>query len=198
MGNISFRMNSESPRPKLASIDTTIQRQAHGLSESRIVLYKKGHKIEPRDFYIVEISTESDSLYIAAYSVTSSESFLIHQKGQQAQNTILRFGYDFSMMAMCLSFNGNRLVLKSTRTLLTRPTRTGESSEPEVQLTSINIRSADRAESRKLEARGGRRRDTQEPRQAESDKYSAPVSSNMNSRFTVSKNQSSYSQGPQS
>ena len=54
-----------------------IQRQANGISESRIVLYKKGQLLPPKDFFIIEISTEADSLMIAAYSVTTSESYLI-------------------------------------------------------------------------------------------------------------------------
>jgi hypothetical protein len=60
------------------------QRQAQGISESRIVLYKKGQLLPPKDFFIVEISTEGDTLMVAAFSVTTSESYLIEKSGKRA------------------------------------------------------------------------------------------------------------------
>jgi hypothetical protein len=69
--------------------------------------------LPPKDFFIVEISTEGDILMIAAFSITTSESYLIEQHGSKAQKTIARYHCDFALMASCLHFQGNRLALKS-------------------------------------------------------------------------------------
>ena len=53
-----------------------IVRQAEALDENRIVHFKKGKQLG-NGYYIVEISSNSTSLFIAAYDVESSESFLI-------------------------------------------------------------------------------------------------------------------------
>ena len=50
--------------------------QAEALDENWIVHYKKGKQLGS-GYYIVEISSNSTSLFIAAYDVESSESFLI-------------------------------------------------------------------------------------------------------------------------
>jgi hypothetical protein len=49
------------------------------------VLYKKGHNIEPKGYYIVEISTELTELFVAAFSVVGPESFLIKFMEKEAQ-----------------------------------------------------------------------------------------------------------------
>lgn len=42
------------------------------------MLYKKGHYIAPKGYFIVEISTMSDSLFISAHSVVGPDTFLLH------------------------------------------------------------------------------------------------------------------------
>lgn len=59
-------------------VNTCMPRQAIGISDSRTVLYKRGQIILPKDYFIVEISTEGEKLTIAAFSVTSSESYLLY------------------------------------------------------------------------------------------------------------------------
>jgi hypothetical protein len=58
-------------------------RQAEVLDENRIVLYKKGKQIG-RGYYIIEVSSNNDYLYIAAYDVESPESFLIELPEKKA------------------------------------------------------------------------------------------------------------------
>lgn len=58
-----------------------MQKQAAFLSESRVVIYKKGQIVAPKDYFIVEISTEHDQLFVAAYSVINNESFLLTERG---------------------------------------------------------------------------------------------------------------------
>ena len=53
------------------------QQQAKRLPISRQVLYKRGHQISQLGYYIVEISTESGRLFIAAYSAISPESYTL-------------------------------------------------------------------------------------------------------------------------
>ena len=81
------------------------------------MIYKRGHTIDPKGFYIVEISTANQSLYVAAYSAVGPESFVIHFKDGEARDTMNRFGSDFNVMAMCLVFRNNRLVLRNPRHL---------------------------------------------------------------------------------
>lgn len=51
-------------------------KQAEILDENRIVLYKRGRQMG-KGYYIVEISSNNDYMYLAAYDVESPESFLI-------------------------------------------------------------------------------------------------------------------------
>ena len=90
-----------------------VSRQADGLPESRVVLYKKSHMIEPRGCFVVEISTLDDDLFITAFSVIKADSFLLRLRGEQATKALRRMSHDFSIMASCLVFCGNRLQLKS-------------------------------------------------------------------------------------
>ena len=94
------------------------QNQARILPISRQVLYKRGHTIQPKGYFIVEMSTEMGKLYIAAYSAIGPESFLIHLKDRDAHKTIKRFASDFNLMAMCLAFRNDKLVLKNPRNLI--------------------------------------------------------------------------------
>jgi hypothetical protein len=58
-------------------------RQAEALDENRIVLYKKGRQLG-NGYYIVEISTNNSSVFIAAYDVESPESLLIELPERKA------------------------------------------------------------------------------------------------------------------
>lgn len=62
-------------------------RQAEVLDENRIVLYKKGHQLG-QGYYIVEISSNNQQIYIAAYDVESPESFLIDLPEKKAQEIL--------------------------------------------------------------------------------------------------------------
>lgn len=68
------------------------------------MIYKRGHHIEPKGFFVVEISSVMNSLYIAAYSAVGPESFVIFFKDQEARDILHKFGTDFNIMAMCLMF----------------------------------------------------------------------------------------------
>jgi hypothetical protein len=84
----NFRTNLENPNRNLG--DTTqrgILRQAEVLDENRIVLYKKGHQLG-QGYYIVEISSNNQQIYIAAYDVESPESFLIDLPEKKAQEIL--------------------------------------------------------------------------------------------------------------
>jgi hypothetical protein len=54
-----------------------VQRQAENLPETRIVLYKRSHLIEPKGYFVVEISTLFDELFITAFSVVRSDTYLL-------------------------------------------------------------------------------------------------------------------------
>jgi hypothetical protein len=86
--------------------------QSASLPISRSVLYKKGHYIAPKGYFIVEISTQSDSLFISANSIVSPDTFLLHLQGLRAQTTLRRFGYDNKLMAVSLLFKGDSLQLR--------------------------------------------------------------------------------------
>lgn len=63
-------------------------KQAEVLNENRIVLYKKGKQMGGKGYFIVEISSNNDSLYIAAYDVESPESLLIQLPQRKAQEVL--------------------------------------------------------------------------------------------------------------
>jgi hypothetical protein len=74
--------------------------------------------VEPKGYFVIEISSFLDFLYITAFSSFGPESFVINFKNQEAKDVLQMFGNDFSMMAMCLSFHKDRMVLKNPRNLL--------------------------------------------------------------------------------
>ena len=61
-----------------------LTRQAEVLDENRIVLYKKGKQLGNKGYYIVEISSNNDYMFIAAYDVESPESYLIELPEKKA------------------------------------------------------------------------------------------------------------------
>ena len=88
----------------------TIIRQAEGLDENRIVLYKKGKQLGG-GYYIIEISSNNSNLFIAAYDVESPESFLIELQEKKAQEIISEFKNDYELMACSLQVVHKRLIL---------------------------------------------------------------------------------------
>ena len=54
---------------------------------SRSVLYKRGHNIEPKGYFIVEISKDKRSLFIAAFNSYGPESYLMTLKDNIAELT---------------------------------------------------------------------------------------------------------------
>ena len=84
----NFRTNLENSNKNLNdNTQKGILRQAEVLDENRIVLYKKGHQLG-RGYYIVEISSNNQQIYIAAYDVESPESFLIDLPEKKAQEIL--------------------------------------------------------------------------------------------------------------
>ena len=57
------------------------QTTAANLNLNRIVLYKKGHFVQPAgSFFIIEISTNQDAaLFVAAFDIQSNQSVLMRQ-----------------------------------------------------------------------------------------------------------------------
>jgi hypothetical protein len=107
------------------------------LPEHRNVIYKRGHQIEPKGFYVIEISSAMQSLFIAAYSAVGPESFVLHFKDEEARSTLHKFGTDFNIMAMCLSFRNDRLVLRHPKNLFSQ--RNQSTPIDDYEATNIQI-----------------------------------------------------------
>lgn len=60
--------------------------------------FKKGKQLGA-GYYIVEISSNSNSLFIAAYDVESNESFLITLPEKRANELMNEFQNNYEMMA---------------------------------------------------------------------------------------------------
>ncbi len=73
-------------------------------------MFKKGKQLG-KGYYIVEISSNNNSLYIAAYDVESPESFLIELSEKKAQEILVQFQNDYEKMATSLNVINKRLVL---------------------------------------------------------------------------------------
>lgn len=97
--NKSFRTNLDSATKNPTS--RGIMRQAEILDENRIVLFKKGKQVG-RGYYIIEISSNNESLYIAAYDVESPESFLIELPERKAQEILTHFNNNYEEIASAL------------------------------------------------------------------------------------------------
>jgi hypothetical protein len=87
-----------------------IIRQAEHLDENRIVLHRRGKQLG-QGYYIVEISSNNNKLFIAAYDVESPESLLIELPEKRAQEILGEFQQDYEMMADSLQVVNKRLVL---------------------------------------------------------------------------------------
>ena len=64
-------------------------------------------------YYIVEISSNSESLFITAFNVECAESLVIQIDGEKSKDYLKKFDYDFEQIASCLKVRENplRLVL---------------------------------------------------------------------------------------
>jgi len=86
-------------------------KQAEVLDEKRIVLYKKGKQLDDRGYYIVEISTNNDTLFVAAYDVESPESLLIQIPQKRAQEIMEKFNNSYEELASNLHVAAGKLIL---------------------------------------------------------------------------------------
>ena len=77
------------------------QTTAANLNLNRIVLYKKGHFVQPAgSFFIIEISTNQDAaLFVAAFDIQSNQSVLMRQNPEQAKQVLEHFSHDFKAIA---------------------------------------------------------------------------------------------------
>ena len=65
------------------------------------MLYKKGKQLG-RGYYIIEISSNNEYMYIAAYDVESPESFLIELSEKKAQDVLVQFKNEYEEISSAL------------------------------------------------------------------------------------------------
>lgn len=120
-GNTVYRPRSLGPRSTWRHKNNTaktapIVKQAEALDENRIVHYKKGKQLG-NGYYIVEISSNSSNLFIAAYDVESTESFLITLPEKRANELMVEFENNYELMASSLQVMNKRLYLLNPKYL---------------------------------------------------------------------------------
>lgn len=120
-GGTGYRPRSLGPRQTWRNKNHTaktapIVRQAEALDENRIVHYKKGKQLGS-GYYIVEISSNSSNLFIAAYDVESTESFLITLPEKRANELMVEFENNYELMASSLQVMNKRLYLLNPKYL---------------------------------------------------------------------------------
>lgn len=120
-GGTAYRPKSLGPRQTWRSKNNTaktapIVKQAEALDENRIVHYKKGKQLG-NGYYIVEISSNSNNLFIAAYDVESTESFLITLPEKRANELMVEFENNYELMASSLQVMNKRLYLLNPKYL---------------------------------------------------------------------------------
>lgn len=120
-GGTAYRPRSLGPRQTWRSKNNTaktapIVKQAEALDENRIVHYKKGKQLG-NGYYIVEISSNSNNLFIAAYDVESTESFLITLPEKRANELMVEFENNYELMASSLQVMNKRLYLLNPKYL---------------------------------------------------------------------------------
>jgi hypothetical protein len=106
-----------------------IVKQAEALDENRIVHYKKGKQLG-NGYYIVEISSNSNNLFIAAYDVESTESFLITLPEKRANELMVEFENNYELMASSLQVMNKRLYLLNPKYLADQKAKEGIEGEP--------------------------------------------------------------------
>lgn len=64
-------------------------------------------------YYVVEISSTADTLYITAFNVEFAQSLLLEIRQPQAKEVLKKFEFDFDQISMCLRVedDGKRFVL---------------------------------------------------------------------------------------
>lgn len=80
------------------------------LDENRVVLYKRS-KLLGQGHYLVEISTNQNLLFIAAFDMETDESLLIDLPQKKAQEILREFNQDYEQLASSLQVINKRLVL---------------------------------------------------------------------------------------
>lgn len=120
-GTTGYRPRSLGPRQTWRNKNNTaktapIVKQAEALDENRIVHYKKGKQLG-NGYYIVEISSNSSNLFIAAYDVESTESFLITLPEKRANELMVEFENNYELMASSLQVMNKRLYLLNPKYL---------------------------------------------------------------------------------
>lgn len=120
-GGTVYRPRSLGPRSTWRHKNNTaktapIVKQAEALDENRIVHYKKGKQLGS-GYYIVEISSNSNNLFIAAYDVESTESFLITLPEKRANELMVEFENNYELMASSLQVMNKRLYLLNPKYL---------------------------------------------------------------------------------
>jgi len=120
-GGTAYRPRSLGPRQTWRNKNNTaktapIVKQAEALDENRIVHYKKGKQLG-NGYYIVEISSNSNNLFIAAYDVESTESFLITLPEKRANELMVEFENNYELMASSLQVMNKRLYLLNPKYL---------------------------------------------------------------------------------
>jgi hypothetical protein len=91
-------------------------KQADNLDENRLVLYKRSKHLG-QGYYIVEISSNSTHLFIAAFDVESPESLLIELPQRKAQLILQEFDGDYEKMASSLQVMNKKLALLNPKYL---------------------------------------------------------------------------------
>ena len=120
-GTTGYRPRSFGPKSTWRNKNNTaktapIVKQAEALDENRIVHYKKGKQLG-NGYYIVEISSNSNNLFIAAYDVESTESFLITLPEKRANEIMTEFENNYELMASSLQVMNKRLYLLNPKYL---------------------------------------------------------------------------------
>jgi hypothetical protein len=134
-GGTAYRPRSLGPRSTWRQKNHTaktapIVKQAEALDENRIVHYKKGKQLG-NGYYIVEISSNSNNLFIAAYDVESTESFLITLPEKRANDLMVEFENNYELMASSLQVMNKRLYLLNPKYLADQ--RDGQNHQTEGQ-----------------------------------------------------------------
>lgn len=129
----AYRPRSLGPRQTWRNKNHTaktapIVKQAEALDENRIVYYKKGKQLGA-GYYIVEISSSSSNLFIAAYDVESTESFLITLPDKRANELMVEFENNYELMASSLQVMNKRLYLLNPKYLADNKTNKEEPAE---------------------------------------------------------------------
>mmetsp|Transcript_40266 Transcript_40266/g.38734 ORF Transcript_40266/g.38734 Transcript_40266/m.38734 type:complete len:114 (+) Transcript_40266:724-1065(+) len=91
-----------------------MHKQAQRLDENRVVLYKKGQQLG-MGFYVIEISSNRDGFYIAAFDIETPESFMIQIPESKAKAILQEFSNNLEFLASSLRLTNNKLILMSPK-----------------------------------------------------------------------------------